>query len=380
MLYLDFAASAPIRLRALKKLEESSLSDFANPSAAHKFGREVLKKIEDSRDFFLKSLKGYPHYNLIFTSSATEANNTIIKGKILEKGDKIFLCQGDHPSLVVPANRLSKKGVSVHSIPLNADSTIDENRLLSLLDESVKILLLTHVNNQSGVINDCFNLAKKVKKIFKDIHIHIDAVQSFSKFNISLEDAVVDSLSVSSHKIGGPKGIAGLFFKRESNPIPLIEGGGQEFSLRSSTVATPLILAFKEAYQECLETQDKNFLEAKENYRYLRNEIKKRVPSLFFPFGEFGNSSPFILVFVVPKISSDILLRHLESKDIFASSTSACSSKIKGDNPTFMELKLPKEFHKNVLRVSYDERVHRDKLNEFIEIFENIYLDLKHLL
>lgn len=379
MLYLDFAASAPIRMRSLKRLEESSLYDFANPSASHKFGREILKKVEDAREFFLKSLNAHPSYNLIFTSSATESNNTIIKGKELKEGDKVFVCQGDHPSLVVPANNLSRRGVSVHSIPLNSDSTIDEDKFLGLLDESVKLVLITDLNGQSGIFNNSFNLAKKIKNSFKNIHIHIDAVQSFGKFNISLKDGSVNSLSVSSHKLGGPKGIAGLFFKKGSEPLPLIEGGGQEFSIRASTLAAPLVLGFKEAFQECLENQDQKFLETKENFLYLREELKKRIPSIFYPFGSISNSGPFILVCAVPKISSDILLRHLESKDIFASSTSACSSKKKGDNPTFAELKLPLEFHKNILRVSYDERVDRGKLNSFIEALENIYLDLRHL-
>ncbi len=380
MIYLDFAASAPIRTRALKILEESSLLDFANPSAAHKLGKEVLKKVEVGRDFFLKSLHCHLSYNLIFTSSATESNNTIIKGIEVKKGEKVFLCQADHPSLTVPGNNLSKKGVQVFSIPLKSDSTIDEDKLLSLLDDSVRLILLTQINSQSGVLNDCFNLAKKIKKLFKNIHIHVDAVQSFSKFNISLEDGTVNSLSVSSHKIGGPKGVAALFLKKGSEPLPLIEGGGQEFSLRSSTVPTPLILSFKEALQECLENQDKKLLEAKENYLYLREELKKKIPEVLFPFGSLSNSGPFILTFVIPKISSDIILRHLESKNIFISSTSACSSKIKGDNPIFKELQLSPEFYKNVLRVSFDERLERKSISEFAVAIENIYVDLRHLI
>lgn len=380
MLYLDFAASAPIRTRALEILEESSRLDFANPSASHKFGRDVLKKVEGAREFFLKSIKGTSSYNLIFTSSATESNNTIIKGIGVRQGEKVFLCQADHPSLTVPCNNLSKKGVKVLSIPLKSDSTIDEGRFLELLDESVKLILLTQINSQSGVMNDCFNLAGKIKKLFKNIHIHVDAVQSFSKLNISLEDGSVNSLSVSSHKIGGPKGIAALFFKKGNEPLPLIEGGGQEFSLRSSTVAAPLILGFKEALQECLENQDKKLFEAKENYFYLRDELKRIIPDISFPFGDRSNSSPFILVLVIPRISSDIILRHLESKDIYISSTSACSSKIKGDNPVFKELNLSPKFYKNVLRISFDERVERKNLFQFVEAIENIYLDLRHLI
>jgi cysteine desulfurase len=380
MLYLDFAASAPIRARALKILEESSRLDFANPSASHKFGREVLKKVESAREFFLKSIKGTSSYNLIFTSSATESNNTIIKGIKLNHGEKVFLCQADHPSLTVPGNNLTIKGIKVISIPLKSDSSIDEERFLELLDDSVRLILLTQINSQSGVINDCFNLSKKIKKMFKNIHIHVDAVQSFSKLNISLEDGSVNSLSVSSHKIGGPKGIAGLFLKKGSEPLPLIEGGGQEFSLRSSTVPAPLILSFKEAIQECLENQDKKLSEAKENYLYLREELKRRIPDISFPFGDLSNSGPFILVLVMPRISSDIILRHLESKNIYISSTSACSSKIKGDNPVFKELNLSSEFYKNVLRISFDERVERKSILKFIESIEKIYLDLRHLI
>ena len=380
MLYLDFAASAPIRTKSLKTLEETTVRDFANATASHRFGKEVLKKVESAREFFLKKLKAQFIYNLIFTSSATESNNTIIKGLGLTKGEKIFLCQGDHPSLVVPANNLSKAGILIQSIPLHSDSTIDEEKFLSLLDDQVKLILLSQVNNQSGILNDCFNLAKKIKKSFKNIHIHIDAVQGFSKFRISLEDGTIDSLSTSSHKIGGPKGIAGLFIKKGKEPLPLIEGGGQEFGIRSSTLASPLILSFKEAFEDSMEDHENKFQQVLSNYLFLREELKKGIPEIIFPFGNVLNSSPYILVFVIPKISSDILLRHLESKDIFASSTSACSSKVKGDNTVFKALNLPGEFNKNVLRVSYDERVSREELSEFVGIFENIYGNLKHLI
>ena len=380
MLYLDFAASAPIRPSVLRILEESFRVDFANASASHKLGREVAKKVENCREFFLKSVKGDSLYDLIFTSSATESNNTIIKGIKLKEGDKAFFCHGDHPSIVVTGKNLLRTGVLVEKIPLKADSQIDQEEFLTLLDDKIKLIVLSEVNNQSGVFNDCGILAKKIKDLNKEIHIHLDAVQSFGKFDLNLEDGLFDSISISSHKIGGPKGVAGLFIKKNLQIVPLLEGGNQEFGLRSSTLSVPLILGFETAFLECIENRKKNFLLAKNNFLIFREELKKRIPSIIFPFGDVGTSSPFILVFAIPKISSDILLRHLEAKNIYVSSSSACSSKIKDFNLSYVELGLPLDLNKNVLRVSFDERINEDDIFYFIKTLDEIYGDLRHLI
>jgi cysteine desulfurase len=380
MLYLDFAASTPIRSSVLGILEESFRIDFANASASHKLGKEVAKKVENCREFFLKTVKGDSLYDLIFTSSATESNNTIIKGIKLKAGDKVFLCEGDHPSIVGPGRNLSRIGVFVEKIPLKVDSQIDQEKFLNLLDDQVKLIILSEVNNQSGVFNDCIILAKKIKDLNKEIHIHLDAVQSFGKFDLNLKHCLFDSISVSSHKIGGPKGVAGLFIKKNLQIVPLLEGGNQEFGLRSSTLSVPLILGFKTAFLECLEDREKKFLKAKNNFQLLRVELKKRISSIIFPFGDISTSSPFILVFAIPKISSDILLRHLEAKNIYVSSSSACSSKIKDYNLSYLELGLPLDLNKNVLRVSFDERINEDDIFHFIKTLDEIYGDLRHLI
>ncbi len=380
MLYLDFAASAPIRPSVLGILEKSFRVDFANASASHKLGREVAKKVENCREFFLKTVRGDSLYDFIFTSSATESNNTIIKGIKLKEGDKVFLCGGDHPSLVLPGKNLSRSGVFVEKIPLKANSQIDQEKFLSILDPRIKLIILSEVNNQSGVFNDCVILAKKIKDLNKEIHIHLDAVQSFGKFDLNLEHGLFDSISVSSHKIGGPKGIAGLFIKKNLQIVSLLEGGNQEFGLRSSTLSAPLILGFETALFECIENREKKFSKVKNHSQILREELKKRIPSIIFPFGDVSTSSPFILVFVIPGISSDILLRHLEAKNIYVSSSSACSSKIKDFNSSYVELGLPLDLNKNVLRVSFDERINDDDIFYFIKTFDEIYGDLRHLI
>ncbi len=380
MIYLDYAASAPIRESALRILDESLRLDYANSSAAHTLGKKISKKVENCRDFFLKTIGGEKHYDLIFTSSASESNNTIIKGIRLNRGNKILLCGGDHPSLVIPAKKLEEFGVIVEKIPLNKDSTINQENFLAQIEDQVKLVLLSQVNSQSGVFNNCDILAKAIKEKSKNIHIHLDASQGFGKFELNLDNGFYDSVSISAHKIGGPKGIGGLFIRKNIKINPLIEGGDQELGVRSSTVAASLILGFKEAFSECLDNRQEKFFQTKVKYERLRKRLKEAIPSILFPFGDPSNSGPYILVLAVPKISSDILLRHLEEQNIFVASSSACSSKIKGENPTFKELGLPSELNKNILRVSFDDRVSMEDLSVLIDKIEKIYLDLRHLI
>jgi cysteine desulfurase len=378
MLYLDYAASAPIRSSALKILETSQRENFANPSSAHKLGKELSRRIEGCRLQFLEFLGAGSGDRLIFTSSATESNNTVIKGLGLKKGDSVLVSFADHPSVVEPVARLEAAGVTHRELPLYEDGTVKEEVLPELLEDSVKLVILTHVNNQSGAIEDIGKLSRQVKKSLPAAHIHVDAAQGFGKIPFSLKEMNIDSLSISSHKLGGPKGIAGLYLRRGITISPLLDGGGQEGGLRSSTQAAPLVFSFFEAAREALETLTQSRAHVSEINRFTRECLQEKIPAVSFPFRE--NGSPYILTFLLPGISSDIILRHLEQREIMISSTAACSSKIKGANPVFTALHLPKNLHKFVLRVSFSHETTQPEVETFCRTLALIFDDLKRFM
>ncbi len=372
MIYLDYAASCPMFEAAVTKLMDSSLVDFANLSQSHRLGREIYNRVEKVRDQFRVILDCDQEDKFIFTSSATEANNMAIKGlKIRSNALRIIYSKADNPSITGPVFNLKNR---IDSRVIIEDFT-DIDEVESFTD--VGMVILSHVNNQSGVSQDIFSMATKIKNSCKDTHIHVDAAQSFGKIPISLKDGLIDSLSVSAHKMGGPKGVAGLYIKRGVLISPLLDGGGQEGGLRSSTVAAPLILSFGEAANICNCEMDKNFDYISQLKERAINLLKSEISEIQFPF---ENNFPYILTFILPDVPSAIMLRHLEQSNIFISTTSACSSKIKKENEVLKSLKIPTSYHKFVLRVSFFIKTKESEVDIFCKRVVEIYYELRKLL
>ncbi len=376
MIYLDHAASTLILEGVLKILKNSMLNDFANPSSSHKFGRKLSERIDKERKFFLDVAACGTGYDFVFTSSATESNNTVIKGISVLKGEDIFVSAGDHPSLINPLAYWREKGVNIRIIPMKESGRIDANRFFEKLNENTKLILFSHVNNQSGNIYDVEDLALKFKKNYPDVHIHVDGVQGFGKFPLLLKNGSIDTLTITSHKIGGPKGIAGLYIKKKVKLIPLLHGGGQELGIRSSTTAAPLIFSFAEAARIVCRSFTDKISVIRELNEHAKSLLKEKIPGVLFPF-EGNDISPYILNFILPGISSDIIVRHLEEKEIYVSTSSACSSGLKSENKTFTALKIPLKYHNSVFRISFSLSSTKEEVEEFVSETALIYNELK---
>lgn len=376
MLYFDHAASTPLCSEALETLQKSMKEDFANPSAAHKWGKELSQKTESIREDFLKKLKAPKESRFVFTGSASESNNTVIKGLGLLPGDIVFVSLGDHASLVKPALALEEQGVIIKELPLNEVGAPCLDLFPAELDAKTKLILVSSVNSQSGGILNVEEFSAGLKKRIPQVHLHVDAVQSFGKLPLALDSKNIDSIAVSAHKMGGPKGVAGLWLNKGVSLKPLLHGGNQETDIRSSTIAFPMIASFHRAY----EVAEKNRVEALDNARALRgriiNGLNEIAPELELPF-ELSKCSPYIISILWKGISSDIVLRHLEQKGVAIASTSACSSKIKGNNPTMKALGLPADVHKFVLRVSIGKSTTEEEVLSFLTLFKEVYGELK---
>jgi cysteine desulfurase len=375
LIYLDHAASTPLLSKALKVLTHSLNQDFANPSASHKLGLEINQKVDKCRDKFITLLNGNRESRVIFTSSATESNNIIIKG-ILNDGDTVWVSFADHSSIVKASCSLEKKGVKIKSIPL-IEGSIDVDNLLRLISSKDKMIVLTVVNNSTGSIINLEIVLKKIRDIAPNIHIHLDGVQAFGK--VPFISSYIDSISISSHKIGGPKGVAALYLSSEiviRRLVPLFDGGGQEYGIRSSTVPAPLIFAFEAAATFVIDNMEREEKRVRNLMDGLKKSLKKNISPIIF-VGEIG--SPYILLLVLPGVSSDIVMRHLEMDNIFVSSSSACSSKIRGKNEVYSSLGIKESYHKQVLRVSLSHITTEVELSCFIEKVSSCYKKLKRL-
>lgn len=372
MLYFDHAASTPLTSKALEVLQNSFAEDSANPAAAHRLGKDLSKRIDIARENFLKAIDGKEQYRFIFTGSATESNNTIISQLRIESS-RIIFTPSDHPSTTGPIRKFS-----TIDIPLNNGGEIIIEKLIDLIDESITFITFASVNNHSGNLHPIEQIAKLIKEKNNKIHIHIDAAQGFAKTPISLKNGYIDSMTVSGHKMGGPKGIAGLYLRKNISINPLLTGGGHEDGFRASTPVAPLIFSWERALIDQMEQIDSNFENIKRLNHKLRDDLKKSIDVIKFPFS-LDCTSPYILTFILPNVSADIVLRHLERKNIFVSTSSACSSRQKGINPVFTALHIPNQNHKNVLRISFSTSLCPQDIELFVIELTQIYNDLKLL-
>lgn len=366
VLYFDHAATTRLYPEVLHLLNEDFSKYFANPSSSHLLGKELSKKISAIKSDLLIRLKGSEQDEFYFTSSATESNNTVIAGLHLGPGDIVLYSKADHPSIIVPVENLKEKGVDVITIKLLSNGSIDLPFLETIMTEKkIALAIFSQVNHQSGNIYDIAKLASLIKQKNPKAHVHVDAVQALGKIETRITSDI-DSMSITAHKLGGPKGIAGLYLKKNHQVKPLLFGGGQQNDFRAGTENFPLADAFLEATKISLQNLNANF----ELIASLKNKIQEilitNIPKAQFPF---KNTSPYILSFLIPGISTDIILRHLEVKNIFIGTTSACSGRIKAFNPALAALGIPEKLHKNILRISFGPTSNQEDTEQFIHEF-----------
>ncbi|MFG1486600.1 aminotransferase class V-fold PLP-dependent enzyme [Halobacteriovorax sp. RZ-1] len=358
MYYFDHAASTKLYPEVIEVLSKSFELDYPNPAAKHLAGKECAKKIEGARANILKFIDA-KNYGLIFTSSATEANNQIIRS--IEEG--IIFLSGDHPSVT----KVIDNGEGFKSIEEIVDAVTSETQLVCI----------SLVNSQSGQYFEVEKIAQAVKAKNRKCLVHVDATQGFGKVPFTLKDSEIDFVTFGAHKMGGPRGIGGLIFKESKVHFlkRYLRGGAHEKGLRASTPSTSLVLALAKACELAFTDLDDSFEKAKT----LKEEIKAGLSGLHknisYPF-EDQNTSPFILCVLFEGIASDIIMRHLETKGIMISSSTACSSKIKGLNPLFAGLGIDEKFHKNILRISIGKSTTQEEvlgmLQGFSEVIEEI--------
>ena len=367
--YFDHAASTPVLEESLVAIEHSFREDFANPHAAHRFGKGIADKIERCRADVIATLgRG----SFVFTSGATEANNQLIK-ELRYKISHIYCHLGDHPSLVAPAKfRAQRDGIPLRPIPLLKSGRIDwPSFFADLKDAAQPLIVLSLLHNQTGIYFDLKEKTEELKKFSPNSFIHIDAVQGYGKIDLREKVDYTDSLTVSAHKIGGPKGIGGLWVFDLESLHPMLLGGGQEFGKRSSTLAAPLILGMHQAVKFWEKKREDEFGRISRLSSKIVQELSNSKLKISFPFVG-GDSSPYILGTLVDGVSSDITLRMLEEEGVIVSSSAACSSRAKTESPALKILGWDLKKQKSFLRISMGPATTNRDVERLISAFNKI--------
>lgn len=331
--YFDNSATTRISERALEKYMEVSRTVFGNPSSLHALGFAAEREITAAREAILRTL-GSPAGTLVFTASGTEANNLAIFGRLHAKeryrrGAKILTTAGEHASVSEVLRALGTEGVKVVEIP-TAGGVLDAEALRREMTPDVVLVTMMLVNNETGALYDLAAVSRLMKERSPEAVLHIDATQGYLKVSSSPRALGADMMTISSHKIEGPKGVGALYVSSEllkkRGLAPWILGGGQEGGLRSGTENVPGIAAFAVAATDGAA----EFSARAEKTEALRAYLLERLasePALadirpVLP----PRHAPHILNLTLPKIKSETMLHYLSSEGICVSSGSACSS------------------------------------------------------
>ena len=342
-LYFDYASTTPVDEDVLKAYIDAS-KDFVNPSALNTSSLDVKRKIEECREHILRVLNGKPKSKFVFTSCASESNNTVLRSCIRRKDKKYIVTIGEHSSIYNTCKAMINEGYNIDFVPLKADGTVDEDVLYSMIDNKTDFLSIIHVNNETGAINDIKSIVKNVKKINPNILVHSDGVQALKKLDVNLTDLGVDFYTISSHKINGVKGVAGLYISSNARLIPLIYGGGQEMGLRGGTENYSAVKAFEVAISK------PNF-----DLKILQNVKDEFINHLSVPYHLISknNCVPNIISIAFDGVRGETLLHLLDDKGFIVGTGSACNSK-DTTNRVLYAMGITKKLALGNLRISFD--------------------------
>ncbi|MDH7605760.1 MAG: cysteine desulfurase family protein [Melioribacter sp.] len=329
--YFDNAATTPLNPQVFEKMKPYVTEFFGNPSSIHSYGRKTRVAIEEAREVIAEFINAKPG-EIYFTSGGTEANNFIITGITKtefseSRKNKIITTKGEHHSVLDTCYELTKYGFELQLIDIDKNSKIILSDFENKINENCALTSVIHINNETGSINPIEELSSITKR--KKIYFHTDAVQSFGKIKIDVNELGIDALSASAHKINGPKG-TGFAYVRSGTPIsPLIFGGSQERNRRGGTENVAGIVGLAEAVKIAKAEMVKNY----EHVKKLRDEFVKGIKILdkdFIKINGGEDAFPYILsiTFLSEKYrnEAEAMLMFLDINGIAASNGAACTS------------------------------------------------------
>jgi cysteine desulfurase len=341
-IYLDHNSTTPVSKEVLDVMLPFYKDKFGNPSSIHSDGRAARVSLDVARDQ-VAELIGARSSEIVFTSGGSESNNFAILGVALALNSKkrhIVTCQIEHAAILNPLKQLEALGFHVDYLPVDSVGRVDPKKVEDALTESTSLVTIQHANSEIGTLQNIKEIGSLVTN--KGILFHTDAVQSVGKVAFNVNDFSVDLLSMSSHKIYGPKGVGALFVKRGTPALfSPVCGGGQEKKRRGGTENVPGIVGFGKACQIALDRINKGKLKQLKIMRdLLRNKIEKLIPNVEF-YGCSKNGLPNTLSCGFDAADGETLLIALDMKGISVSTGSACSSGTGMPSKVLSALKLP---------------------------------------
>lgn len=367
MIYFDNSATTMVDDRVLETFNKVCVNYPGNANSVHCLGIKS-KELEDYATSKIASLLGVKKTEIIYTSGATESNNTVLKGiasKYRTRGNHIITSYLEHSSVLETVKYLEKKGFIIDYVKVKEDGTIDLNNLNELINDKTVLVSISVVDSELGIrqnINEISNIVRKYPKCY----FHVDATQGIGKIKVDFNN--IDFLSMSGHKIFGMKGI-GLLLKKENIVIDnLIHGGKSSTSYRSGTPALPLICSLMKALEIIIPSIDYNYV----HIMKLNNEIIKNLNKYDeVHINSTENSIPYIINFSIGHIKPETFIHAMEEYDVYISTRSACSTS--DISKAVDSIYHDKEIAGHSIRISLSYKNTMEEVIKFNEIFDIVY-------
>jgi len=380
-IYLDNSASTRPDARILLRMSEIATEFFANPSSIHSKGLEAERILKSARAD-LSNCLGVRAGKVIFTSGGTESNNLAVQGyfRANPRKGRIFLTTRiEHPSILEQITVLAEMGVKTEFIRTDSTGRIDLANLEELLSDETALVSVIHVNNETGVIQPAEEIAAVIKHVNPATALHMDAVQAFGKIPVLPLKSGADMVSMSAHKLNGPKGCGALYISERIKLKPILSGGGQEFGLRSGTENVPGIFGFAEAAKSAIYESD-------ERVKLIAAIKRKFMEIIEFEQSNTGlitispeNASPYIISISFPGLKAETIVHSLEKQGIYISTGSACHSRKNIRSHVLSAMSLQENIIDGAVRVSFSHDTQEDEAISAAQAINSTVIELRRI-
>ena len=374
MIYLDNAASTQVHEKVVDEMIPYFTEQFGNPSSIHKYGRIASMAVQNARKRIAGLINAEPK-EILLTSGGTESNNTVLFGIVYKsKGKHVITSSIEHDAILEPCRRLKEYGYHVTYLPVDKYGLVDPEDVKREVTSDTCLISIMFANNEVGTIQPIKDICKLAQE--KNIPMHTDAVQAIGKTPIDVKDLGVDLLSISSHKINGPKGVGALYIKNGIKLDPLILGGGQENGLRSGTENVPNIVGFGKACQVAKENMEQNEQHFRKLGAKLTSRILQEIPHVTFN-GHPEKRIPNNIHFTFLGVNGEDLIIKLDENGIAASTGSACSVRTQKASHVLKAMGFSHEQISGSLRLTIGTSNTEKEIDDTVKILKKVVNELR---
>lgn len=376
-IYLDNSATTRPYKSVCDKVADVMRNNYGNPSSLHRLGIAAEKEVKAAREAIAETL-GVRADEIFFTSGGTESNNTAILGACrASRGKHIISTPIEHPATINTLNYLENKGYRVDYVPVDRNGRVILAELEEMITPDTVIMTAMLVNNEIGSLQPIEQMSKILKSRNKNALMHIDAVQGYCKIPFTAAALGADMVSISGHKIHGPKGVGALYIKKGTHLAPIIFGGGQQNGIRPGTENVPGIAGLGVAAKRCHSKMPESIPAMKALRKRLENGIRAAIDKVVINTPEI--CAPHILNVSFGGVRSEVVLHSLENEKIFVSSGSACSSHKKEPSYVLTSIGLDRAMIDGSIRFSLSEFTTADEIDKTVEALSKIIPRLRKL-